>query len=315
VALLFDALVVPRYCAEILAQVRGCDFVDIALVVIGPGRSPRAPEPPLLVRAYTRWDQRHRRPKADPLEPTDIAHAIADLPRIDAGAGDQAAATYPAAVVDRLRGAACDVIVSLTAEAVSGDVLQAAPQGVWSLRFGARPAAHPSLDYYRDVRDGAPLSQASLVRLAANAAETVPLATALVAPRPGLSVVASRPKSYWAVTSFVVQKLREVHESGKTAVQVPQDARAGSTFRDATPDRMPTNGDLVRWLAPTVLRKAARRLTSRPVVPQWRMAVRQRASVLPGGSSAPDVSGFRWIESPRDRDYADPFLFEHQGDA
>ena len=314
VALLLDAVVVPRYCAEILAQVRGCDFIDIALVVIGPGRSARAPEPPLLVRAYTRWDQRHRRPQVDPLEPMDIAPAIADLPRLDAGARTQAAATYPAAVVDRLRGAACDVIVSLTAEAVSGDVLQAAPQGVWSLQFGGRPAAHPSLDYYRDIRNGSPLLPASLVRLAANPAENVPLATALVNPAPGLSVVASRPKPYWLVTSFVVQKLREMHESGSPAVHLPRDAGAGSTFFDATPDRMPTNGDVVRWLAPTILRKAARRLTSRSVVPQWRMAVRRRATALPDGAS-PDVSGFHWIEPPRDRDYADPFLFEHQGDA
>ena len=313
VALLLDALVVPWYCAEVLAQVRGCDFIAIALVVIGPGRSARAPDPPLLVRAYTRWDQRHRRPQVDPLEPTDIAQAIAGLPRIDADARGQAAATYPAAVVDRIRGAGCDVIISLTAEAVSGDVLQAAPQGVWGLQFGARRAAHPSLDYYPDVRSGSFPSRASLVRLAADATETVPLATALVSPAPGLSVVASRPRPYWAVTSFVVQKLRELHESGRAAVQA-RDVVAASTFHDGTPDRMPTNGDVVRWLAPTILRKAARRLTSRPRLPHWRMAVRRGHTAVPDGESAPDLSGFRWIESPRDRIYADPFLFEHQGD-
>lgn len=312
--MLLDAVVVPRYCAEILAQVRGCDFIDIPLVVIGPGRFARAPAPPLLVRAYTRWDQRHRRPSIDPLEPTDIAPSIAGLPRIDAGAPGQAAATYPAAVVDRLRGAACDVIVSLTAEAVSGDVLQAAPQGVWGLQFGARPAAHPSLDYFWEVREGRHLSAASLVRLAGRPSETVPLETALVDPAPGLSVVASRPKPYWAVTSFVVQKLREVHESGSPTVQAPRDVTTASGFRDGVADRMPTGGDVVSWLAPTILRKAARRLTSRPTVPHWRMAVRQHASGLADGGSAPDLSGFRWIESPRDRIYADPFLFEHRGD-
>ena len=314
VALLLDALVVPRYCAEILAQVRGCHFIDIPLVVIGPGLSARAPKPPLLVRAYTRWDQRHRRPQIDPLEPTDIAQAIAGLPRIDAVAPGQAAATYQAAVVDRLRGAACDVIFSLIAEAVSGDVLQAAPQGVWGLQFGPRPAAHPSLDYYWAVREGRHLSAASLVRLAARPSETVPLETALVDPAPGLSVVASRPKPYWAVTSFVVQKLREVHESGSPTVQAPRDVTKTSGFRDGVADRMPTSGDVVRWLAPTILRKAARRLTSRPVVPHWRMAVRRHAGGLPDAGSVPDLSGFRWIESPRDRIYADPFLIEHQGD-
>jgi hypothetical protein len=314
VALLLDAVVVPRYCAEILAQVRGCDFIEIVLVVIGPGRSDRGPVPPLLVRAYTRWDRRHRRPQVDPLEPTDIASAIADLPTADGGVRAPGGATYPAAVVDRLRGASCDVIVSLAAQAVSGDVLHAAPQGVWGLQFGGRPAAHPSLDYYWDVREGRHLSTASLVRLAESPSETVPLETALGGPASGLSVAASRPKLYWAATSFVVQKLRELHESGSPAVPLPRDVRTVSTFRDGTADRMPTSGDVVRWLAPTILRKAARRLTSRPVVPHWRMAVRQHASGLPNGASAPDLSGFRWIESPRDRIYADPFLFGHQGD-
>lgn len=314
VALLLDAVVVPRYCAEILAQVRGSDFVEIVLVVIGPGGADRAPVPPLLVRAYTRWDQRHRRPQIDPLEPTDIASAIAGLPSVDAGAAAPAAGSYPAAVVDRLRGASCDVIVSLGSQAVSGDVLRAAPQGVWALQFGARPAAHPSLDYFWDVREARNLSTASLVRLAERPSETVPLETAIVDPAPGLSVVASRPKPYWAVTSFVVQKLREVHESGRPAVETPRDVTAVSGFRDGVADRMPTSADVVSWLAPTILRKAARRLTSRPVVPHWRMAVRRHAGGIPDTGSAPDLSGFRWIESPRDRIYADPFLFEHRGD-
>ncbi len=314
VALLIDAVVVPRYCAEIIEQVRGCDFVEIALVAVGPARSDAPPAPPLLVRAYTRWDQRFRRPKVDPLEPTDIARTISDLPSVDAGTDAPAGGAYPAAIVDRLRGASCDVILSLRAQAVSGAVLKAAPQGVWALQFGARPAAHPSLDYYWDVREGRNLSTAALVRLAEPPSQTVPLETVLVDPAPGLSVVASRPKPYWAVTSSVVQKLRDLHESGSPAVPVPPQDRAASTFHDGVADRMPTNGDVMRWLAPTILRKAARRATARPVVSHWRMAVRQQAQGLLDGVSAPDLSGFRWIESPRDRIYADPFLLEHEGE-
>lgn len=314
VALLVDALVVPRYCAEIIDQVRGCAFVEIPLVVVGPPRSNATPAPPLLVRAYTRWDQRHRRPTIDPLEPTDITRAIADLASVQAGPEAPDGGTYPDALVERLRGASCDVIVSLRTQAVSGAALTAAPHGVWGLQFGARPAAHPSLDYYWDVREGRHLSTAALVRFAESPSETVPLETVLVDPAPGLSVVASRPKPYWALTSSVVQKLREVHESGRPAAPMPREPGAGATFRDGLADRMPTNGDLVRWLAPTILRKAARRATARPVVSHWRMAVRQQARGLLESASAPDLSGFRWIESPRDRIYADPFLLEHEGD-
>jgi len=57
-----------------------------------------------------------------------------------------------------------------------------------------------------------------------------------------------------------------------------------------------------------VIRKSWRRATRRPKVGHWRLAMRGGARPLCNSETNPDMSGFRWIESPKGRFYADPFL-------
>jgi hypothetical protein len=67
---------------------------------------------------------------------------------------------------------------------------------------------------------------------------------------------------------------------------------------------------MLRWLAPLLIRKTWRRLVRRPAIEHWRLAVRVGASPIVNSPSTPDLDGFRWIESPPGRFYADPFLIE-----
>jgi hypothetical protein len=70
---------------------------------------------------------------------------------------------------------------------------------------------------------------------------------------------------------------------------------------------------MLRWLGPLLVRKSVRRAVRRPVIKHWRMAVRfGERSILTSGAE-PDLAGFQWIESPRGRFYADPFLLECNG--
>jgi hypothetical protein len=72
--------------------------------------------------------------------------------------------------------------------------------------------------------------------------------------------------------------------------------------------RTPTNGEMIRWLAPQLVRSLGRRVLGRKTgILPWRIAVRS------GSREIGDMSGFRWIESPPGHFYADPFLCEHGG--
>jgi hypothetical protein len=49
------------------------------------------------------------------------------------------------------------------------------------------------------------------------------------------------------------------------------------------------------------------------MVQHWRLAMRSGPRLLVDSGAVPDTTGFRWIESPKGRFYADPFLFEQDG--
>jgi hypothetical protein len=70
---------------------------------------------------------------------------------------------------------------------------------------------------------------------------------------------------------------------------------------------------MVKWLAPALARKAARRLTRPARVPHWRLAIRRSPIALVDQGPSPDLRDFRTVTSPAGRFYADPFLVEHAG--
>jgi hypothetical protein len=70
---------------------------------------------------------------------------------------------------------------------------------------------------------------------------------------------------------------------------------------------------MLRWLVPLLAAKALRRLTRRPMVRHWRIAMRVGGTPVPNSTSPPDMSGLDWIESPRGHFYADPFVVEADG--
>jgi hypothetical protein len=116
---------------------------------------------------------------------------------------------------------------------------------------------------------------------------------------------------YWSTQHFVIQKLNELHRYGwehlEKKVFRPQRYQGKRAIY-----RRPTNLEIARWLVPTAMRTAVRKLRTGPQVTHWRMAVRRSAEPL-YKQSTPSIAGFDWIESPRGRFWADPFLVQEAG--
>jgi hypothetical protein len=66
------------------------------------------------------------------------------------------------------------------------------------------------------------------------------------------------------------------------------------------------------WLGPVILKKAVEYPFRKRTVQHWKIAVRIGHQPLFESADA-DMSGFRWIEPPKDHFWADPFAIEHQG--
>ena len=188
----------------------------------------------------------------------------------------------------------------------------AARFGVWSYCHGDTERYRGGPACFWEVFEGNPLSGVVLQVQFGGPEESIVVCKGIVATSPGLSAARNRYAPYWTANAFMIQKLHELHEHGWESVRsravVPEPYRGRKSVYAA-----PTNREMIRWLVPAVAGRIIQRLTRRPRAPHWRLAIRRCNRSLLDGDSTPDMSGFLWIESPRGRFYADPFLIEHSG--
>ncbi|GGF73618.1 hypothetical protein GCM10007301_36810 [Azorhizobium oxalatiphilum] len=189
----------------------------------------------------------------------------------------------------------------------AGTELLSPPLGVWSLRFGGERPVPGGQALFREVAQGA--LHCDLVLL--------------MQPRTGKPVVLSRSTTHvndrslwrtaapvaWKARALVRRALERLHSLGRDAFLA--DVRA-SVDQTLPPEPKPvTSAEF------TLFR--ARYLFRRFLVPyvlvrdQWRIGIRRKAAGDPPWGSAAWAKGFRFIEAPPGRFYADPFLFETGG--
>ena len=190
-----------------------------------------------------------------------------------------------------------------------GEILTAAKYGVWSYH-------HSDNQYYRggpanfwELYEGNPISGVMLQVLTEELDAGKVLYKGLFATRPGISRMRNCVQPYWGASTFVIQKLRELHQHGWEHLErtaVPPAAYLGKKKIYT----VPSNSEMLRWLGPVLLRKVLRVPVCRPMVEHWRLAIRSGAPLVVDSGPTPDLSGFHWIESMKGRFYADPFMIE-----
>ena len=333
VGLLLDTKVLPRWLAEILAQIRDSSFARLELVVLNaePGVEAdpsstgaglarivaalrrRASRRTLLFRLYERWDQARPGEFEDPLAPVDCSNQLRDVKTIAVEPERKRFVhRFPPDAVARIRDDNLDVLLRAGFSILRGEILQAARFGVWSYHHGDNEHYRGGPAGFWEVYEGNPLSGAMLQVLTEDLDAGTVLCKCLVATHPGLSRALNRPAPYWAAKNFVIQKLRELHERGWDFVQsriVPPRPYTGRKRVYTSP----TNWEMVRWLVPAVAGKVAGRITRRRRTRHWRLAMRRGADSLIDQGDTANLQGFRGIESPAGHFYADPFLMEHGG--
>jgi hypothetical protein len=326
IGLILDNASLPRCFAEVVDHIAKCDFAAIELLVFHRHRRERAcagstlrkvmqalldggRRRRLLFMLYQWWDRRHVDPATDPLVMVDCAARLGHIEslRVDPGSG-----RFPDGAVERIRGKGLDVLIDFGRHALRGEILKAAKHGVWSYQHGVHDRDSGGLAYFWELVEGHLVCAATLRVLAEDDGGGKALYTGLFATFEGFSQVRNRVQPYWGASTFVIQKLRELHLHGWDHVEraaakadVPRGAR--KTYAK------PTNAEMTRWLAPVLGRKAWMRLVGRRMARHWRIALRVGAPPLPGSPPPPDMRGFHWIDSPKGRTYADPFVIEENG--
>jgi len=330
IGLLVDGDVQPAWLARQIEAIRASNFAEIACVVYNgaaasaPARSivsrllamvrnPRA-RSQMLYTLYCKIDRRlfPLPAEIDPETPVNCAPFYPQAKRLIAhpqrkGTVDR----FSEADLARLRAQNLDVLLRLGFNILRGEILTAARYGVWSYHHGDNDYYRGGPPHFWELVEQFPLSGVLLQRLSEELDAGLVLSKALLPTVPGLSLRRNRFSPYWAGSIFILRKLHELHERGwdhLAARSIPNRFVEGRKKLYRTP----TNREMVRFLAPNLLKKAFTRLFRRSLAPHWKIAVRIGAQPQLSPETAEALTGFRWIDAPRGHYYADPFVIVEQ---
>jgi hypothetical protein len=308
----------PAYLAEVLEHIVSSNFARLELAVFNADaarlRNRTIRQRGLFAR-YVAWDAKRIPESPDPLSEVDCARYFQDVESFSVTPiADKGFHRFPEDAVARIREENLDVLVSFGSQLPGGEILNAARYGVWSYRHGDSEHYRGGPPYFWEVYEDNLISCAALQRLTDEPDAGKILYKGSFATCLGSSWVRNRVQPYWGSTTFLIQKLHQLHESGWSSLDAEIAPQAPYRGRRKA-YTVPTNGQMLPWLTRLLLRtgfQRARRLIRGEELPHWTLGIRTEKNSS-GNCGPSDLSGFRWIQSPRGHFYADPFVVEHLG--
>jgi len=291
VAVVLEAAGCAEWIARALADI--CTGADARIVALSraPATDPRATSPFL---SYAAQDQARVAQAPDPLALVSFDDLLARLPAL--------------AALPHTPPQPADLVLDFS----EGAATQAAPCGVWSFRFGSARPVLAGEDYFAELAAGATSCALTLLAEGADGANVTVLATSHSHVN-DMSLWRTRAPVAWKARALLRRALQRLRRDGPAAFFAAARAQVDQSAIPA-PRPPATAGEMALFKA----RLLARRLLTpyRLVREQWRVGLRRQqaddAQTAPWGS-ARWARGFRFIEAPFDRFFADPFLFVHQG--
>lgn len=334
IGLLLDSTTLSKFFAEIVDHIEQSNFAKIELLIFNQEAIEQDAAPPprrsllrkiidtlrdaksrrtIFFNLYQRWDVRNEEPSTNPDTPADFAERLAHVTSMHvAPITKRFVHRLPDDAVAQIREKKLDVLIRFGFNILRGDVLTAAKYGVWSYHHGDN-------DYYRggpanfwEVLERNPMSGAILQVLTEELDAGKVMCKGLFATDVGFSHARNRVQPFWGSVTFMIQKLQELHMRGWEHVEknmLPIAPYLGKKKIYSAP----TNWEMFRWLVPLLAGKVVRRLVAQETIRHWRMALRVGGPPIVTSASVPDLRGFQWIDSPKGRFYADPFVVEENG--
>ncbi len=315
VGVLWDGPRLPRYAATILEDIARSNFADVELAVVlqpKPSSPPPAWGPALTHELYLRVDRAFG-DVSDPLDLVDPGVGLAGVDRLEVAAGRAGEPWLTADALAEIRRRDLDVILRFCAAIPRGEVLRAARHGVWSYHFGADEDARGGTPFLQQALEGAPTRDVLLEVLEDEPGAGVVLCRSGFGSEGNLFLAPYRQVALWESTHFVVWKLHDLHALGwehllAQAVSRPPRPRLPGLARP------PTAGALLGFLAPRVGSAIVNRASGKGRgVTRWQVGLRRGPTAFGSTKESVSLAGFRWIDAPPGRFWADPFFIQHAG--
>jgi hypothetical protein len=331
VGVMIDGTSVNRFARQILVDILASNFASISCVIENRGDADAPPRPRaslvrrvadtfldgekrrrLFYRAYMRWIDARYRLTPDPVEMVDCSDLVPDVPRVAVTPmRTRFVDRFPDASVAAILAQNLDVILRFGFRIIRGDVLRSAHHGVWSFHHDDSSCYRGGPSQLWELIEGNPVSGAVLQRLEDALDAGAVLAKVNLSSASVPSVSANRFNVYWSTQHLVIQKLHELHRYGAEHLR-SRTVEPGEYTGRKKIYRTPDNLEIGRWLVPRIVKKGLRTLLKRRLVRHWRIGLRKSGEPL-HRTAQPDLRTFAWMQSPRGRFWADPFLLEHEG--
>jgi hypothetical protein len=316
IGIMLDSLRVPRWVEQMLVQITGLPYLELALVVqdaTGDGPPPAsrsdwfkrqwAAFPYRLWEWYLQADYRRFRSEGrDPFEEVDITPLVstADVFVVDplrSGFVDR----FRDDDVDRIKAARLDVLLRFGFRILKGKVLHSARFGIWSLHhddnrmYRGGPALFWEM-YERNPESG------TVLQILTEALDGGKVIYRSVGATNFASLHKNRREAYWKAAEFIPRRLWDLWREGWDFLESLDTYNERDTYSRRIYKR-PTNTQMLGFLGQTFAFRAKSKLLEL-FDERWIIAFRHRSQ---------PQSAFKIVKPKSGHFYADPFIAEHDG--
>jgi hypothetical protein len=312
IGVMLDSLTTSAWVTKIIEDIQASEFAHVSLVILN---TPPAKQKPslrkwlkdhwnlTLYHRYEQWD--YQRYKADPdaKAKCDLSTILSEAPCITVNPVRRGSTDlFREDDLVQIRAANLDVVLRFGFRILRGEFLNIARYGVWSFHHDDNREYRGRPPLFWEIYEGNPVSGSILQIL------TESLDGGRVIYRSHSAT--DFTSLYRKTAEFALRRLRDLDSRGWKYIEsletyTEQNNYVRGTYR--IPNTFQMTVFLWRLLEQSVRTKLSLRLNSR--FEQWFVAIRKRSPDF----SFDDTVGYHIVRPPKDRFYADPFLFKRDG--
>jgi len=296
-----DSLRMPGWIYYLIDKLTSCSAIEPLFFVLKNDSKVRAgsDRSPVLFRSWAALDRWVRQPRTDALRSRDWRFLLRSRSIPVLLLHTRNTTNLSDGDIARIKTANLDLLLYLGRDVPGAELSACASLGVWSVQNGVTEVPDQFWDMYEGNR---------LTLYGPQVIEQKQSQTRIVYRSSGstnlLSLALNQNAAHWEMARFLVTQLSDA-ERLRADVQLGSETNANQYEMSRTLSNLSMARFLVQWTMRTLRHELLKRLFRE----QWSIAVQAKAHMPKMISD----HGFRIMQPPRDRFYADPFLIERNG--